>query len=102
VRRPLYRVFRIPLAQAVAVDLLFKDDIVSRQSVTVRDAKSLGMKGNDQYVVVEGSESGVARAAELLKDVAKPLGVKDADAVYRQFKSQDEAAASGMGFIFGP
>ncbi len=84
------------------MDHLFKDDIVSRQSVTVRDAKSLGMKGNDQYVVVEGSESGVARAAELLKEAAKPLGKKEADAVYRQFKAQDEEAASGMGFIFGP
>lgn len=98
----MYRVFRLPAPQAASVDVLFKDDIVSRQSVIARDAKSLGLKGNDHYVVVEGSEAGVARATELLKDIAKPLGEKEADSVYRRFKSQDEEAASGMGLIFGP
>jgi hypothetical protein len=98
----VYRVYRLPATQAANVDLLFKDDIVGRQSVTVRDAKSLGLKGNDEYVVVEGSEAGVARAAELLKSIAKPLDAKKADAVYRRFKAQDEEAASGMGLIFGP
>ena len=101
-RQLVYRVFRFPAAQTEKADLLLKDDLVSRQSVTVRDATSLGLPGTDRCVLVEGSEAGVARAVELLKGISEPLGGAEADGVYRRFRSQDEEAASGMGFIFGP
>lgn len=97
----MYRVFRLTPAQADQVNVLTADDVVSRQSVTVRDAKSLGLKGDGRYVVVEGSEAAVARATELLKGIP-PLKGTEADDVYRRFRSQDEQAASGMGLIFGP
>ena len=100
-RRDVYRVFRLTPAQADQVNVLTADDVVSRQSVTVRDAKSLGLKGDGRYVVVEGSEAAVARATELLKGIP-PLKGTEADDVYRRFRSQDEQAASGMGLIFGP
>ena len=100
-RRDVYRVFRLMSAQADQVNVLTADDVVSRQSVTVRDAKSLGLKGDDRYVVVEGSEAAVARATELLKGIP-PLKGAGAEDVYRRFRSQDEQAASGMGLIFGP
>ena len=98
----MYRVFRVPAAKASQGEVVWKDDVVSRQSVTARDAKSLGMPGDDRYVLVEGSDAGVARAAELLKDIAKTLKGADAEVVYRRFRAQDESAASGMGLIFGP
>jgi len=101
VRRDVYRVFRLTPAQADQVNVLTADDVVSRQSVTVRDAKSLGLKGDSRYVVVEGSEAAVARATELLKGIP-PLKGAEAEDVYRRFRSQDEQAASGMGLIFGP
>jgi len=81
---------------------LRKDDLVSRQSVTERDARSLGLPGDDRYVVVEGTDAGLARAIDLLKDVARPMDGADAERVYRRFRAQDEEAASGMGLIFGP
>ncbi|MGI0147966.1 MAG: hypothetical protein ACREDF_00335 [Thermoplasmata archaeon] len=98
----MYRIFRFPVAQIEKSNLLLKDDLVSRQSVTTRDAKSLGLPGDDRYVLVEGSEAGIARAVELLKEVAKPLEGTDAEDVYRRFRTQDEQAVSGMGLIFGP
>ena len=101
-RRPVYRVFRFPAPQAEKADLLLMDDVVSRQSVTVRDARSLGFAGADRYVLVEGSEVGMARAVELVKGIAHPLDGAEAEGVYRRFRAQDEEAASGMGFIFGP
>src|SRR2546421_10989971 len=101
VRRDVYRVFRLTQAKADQVNVLMADDVVSRQSVTVRDAKSLGLKGDDRYVLVEGSEAALARAVELLKGIT-PLKVAEAEDVYRRFRSQDEQAASGMGLIFGP
>jgi len=98
----VYRVFRVPSAQASRADVVWKDDLVSRQSITSRDAKSLGLPGGDRYVLVEGSDAGVARAMELLKDLALALAGAEAERVYRQFRAQDEEAASGMGLIFGP
>ncbi len=101
-RAPVYRVFRVPAVHAPKADVLWKDDVVSRQSVTARDAKSLGLPGDDRYMVVEGSEAGIARAVELLKDVARPLDGAEAERVYGRFRAQDEDAASGMGLLFGP
>ena len=98
----MYRVFRLPAAQAPRADILRKDDLVSRQSVTERDAKSLGLSGDDRYVVVEGTDAALTRAIDLLKDVARPMDGADAERVYRRFRAQDEEAASGMGLIFGP
>lgn len=98
----MYRVFRLPPAHASSADALLNDDLVSRQSLTVRDARSLGLGGDERYVLVEGSDAALGRAAELLKDVARPLPQRDAEDVYRRFRSQDDAAATGMGLIFGP
>lgn len=101
-RLHVYRVFRLPAAHAPRADILWKDDLVSRQSVTERDARSLGLPGDDRYVVVEGTDAGLARAIDLLKDVVRPMDGADAERVYRRFRAQDEEAASGMGLIFGP
>lgn len=98
----MYRVFRLPAGQATKADLLLQDDLVSRQSVIARDAKSLGLSGDDRYVIVEGSDAGVARALDLMKDVIRPLEGAEAEGVYRRVRSQDEDAVSGMGLIFGP
>src|SRR5207253_958170 len=76
VRRDVYRVFRLTPAQADQANVLTADDVVSRQSVTVRDAKSLGLKGDSRYVVVEGSEAAVARATELLKGIPPLKGAE--------------------------
>ncbi len=101
-RPSVHRVFRLPPAHASQADVLLQDDVVSRQSVVARDAKSLGLLGEDRYVIVEGSDAGVARAVELLKDIVKPLDGPAAEDVLRRIRSQDDEAASGMGLIFGP
>ncbi len=98
----MYRVFRLPAANASKIDLLLHDDLVGRQSVIMRDAKGLGLRGEDRYIVVEGTDAGVARAVEILKDVAPALKGAEAEDVYRRIRAQDDEAASGMGMIFGP
>jgi hypothetical protein len=102
VASPVYRILRFPPEAAEKASLLLHDDIVSRQSVTARDAKSLGLPGNDRYVLVEGSDAAVTRAVELTKGIAGALPAADAERIYRRFQSQDDEAASGMGLIFGP
>ncbi len=98
----MYRIFRVPAGQAGKIDELLKDELVSRQSLVVRESRSLGVGGEGSLVLVEGSEAGLARAEALLKDVGKGLAGAEAENAYRRFKEQDEDAASGMGLIFGP
>lgn len=101
-RPRVYRVFRLGPAHASKVDLLLKDDLVSRQSVIARDAKSLGFAGEDRYVLIEGTDAALARAVDLLKDAGKPLAGPEAEDVHRRVRAQEDDAASGMGLIFGP
>ncbi len=93
--------FRVPSARASQIEAVLKDDLVSRQSILVRDAKSLGVGGEGTIVLVEGTEAGVARAETLLKDVALVMQGMEAEDAYRRFRSQDDDAAAGMGLIFG-
>lgn len=95
----MYRVFRVPATQAAKIDALLKDNLASRQSIVVREARTLGVGGEGSLVLVEGSEQGVAAAEKILESLR--LGAEDAEAVYRKFKAQDEDAASGMGLLFG-
>ncbi len=97
----MYRVYRIPVAKMSAMELVYKDNLAGRQSVTVRDAKTLGVGGEGSLVLIEGSDDGIARADTLLKDAATILSGAEAETAYRAFRAQDEDAASGMGFVFG-
>lgn len=98
----MYRVFRFPPAKAEKATILLTDDVVGRQSVTTREARSLGLSGDDRYVIVEGVESALARAVDLMKGSAEPLGGAEAEKIYQRFRVQEDQAASGMGLIFGP
>lgn len=97
----MYRVYRIPTAQLPAVDPVYQDNLAGRQSITVREARSLGLRGEGSLVLVEGSDEGVARADALLKDAAQALAGAEAEDAYRAFRAQDLDAASGLGFVFG-
>ncbi len=97
----MYRIFRIPQAKLAAVDMVYKDSVAGRQSITVRESRTLGVGGEGSLVLIEGSDEGVTRAVGLLKDSATLLMGADAEAAYRAFRSQDDEAASGMGLVFG-
>lgn len=97
----MYRVFRILPEKLATLDAVYHDSVAGRQSITVRDARTLGVGGDGSLVLVEGIDEGVARAEALLKDAATPLTGADAERAYTAFRAQDEDAASGMGFVFG-
>ena len=97
----MYRVYRIPNAKLGALDAVYKDDLAGRQSITVREARTLGVSGEGSLVLIEGGDVGVTRADELLKEEGAILTGTDAETAYRAFKSQDEDAASGLGLVFG-
>ena len=97
----MYRVFRLLPTNLPALDAVYHDNVAGRQSITVREAKTLGLTGEGSLVLIEGSDEGVARAEALLKDNATPVTGAEAEAAHNAFRSQDEDAAAGMGFVFG-
>ena len=103
----MYAVFEVKRADAARIDVTLQDhanpkvDIVSRQSIAIRDAAALGLPGEGRLVLVEGTESALTAAGELFHEFATKLAGAQAEAAYRAFKSQDEDVASGIGLIFG-
>jgi len=79
---------------------LLKDDLVSRQSITTREATALEMKSDLYLVIIEGNEKGVERAREVFKPVGEPLPEKEAKEVLDKVKAEEEKASMGVGMIF--
>ena len=88
--------------QLAAKNCLEGDDIASRMSISFRDNASLAMKDEGYYIELDGSDSQIARAKELLKEMGvKELKGKDLDKVLLAIKEQEDKADSGFGAIFG-
>lgn len=94
-----HRVFRVAGADRARLDEALGDDQLSRQSIVLRDARHFGLAEDALYLFLEGSESGMRRADEILLYFAKPAA--DADALRQALKDEEDAAASGLGSIFG-
>ena len=95
-----YQVYRVKSADRARLDAALGDDVLSRQSLQVRDARHFGRPGGDLYLFVDGSEAGIVRADALLLDFAERA--PDAERLHAQLAEEDDAAASGLGSIFGP
>ncbi len=85
---------------ATRVPELLKDDLVSRQSITTREAAALGVKLDLYLVLIDGSEAAVARARELFKGVGEPLPEDQAAEAFAKVREEEERASVGMGMIF--
>ena len=95
-----WALFSVPTAKRTELDAALHDDLLSRQSQTVRDAVSLGGPVGELFVLLEGSSEAVGRAEALLAPLGKRLGPADADPVYLRLKEEQENASSGMGLFF--
>ncbi len=95
-----WTLFSVPSAKRSELDGVLKDDVLSRQSQKVRDAGAMGGPSDATYVLLEGSADAMKRADELLGPVGTKLPGADAEALYRRFKDEEEAASAGMGLFF--
>ena len=95
-----WTIFSVPSSKRAELDAVLKDDLVSRQSQKVRDATALGGPAETAYVLVEGAEPAIRRAADLLAAIGTRLPATEGEALYRRFKDEDEAASAGMGLFF--
>lgn len=96
----VWTIFSVPSEKRAELDGALKDDLVSRQSQKVRDAAAMGGPSGATYVLVEGTPDGVKKAEELLGKAGTKLPTADAEALYRRFKDEEEAASVGMGLFF--
>jgi hypothetical protein len=94
-------IFEVKTVDAGKISTIIKDDLVSRQSIVIREANSLEMKGDVSYLKIEGSTEGLKRAEELAKELGlKKLSEKKAKPINEKIIAQEDSAATGMGMIF--
>ena len=92
----MYVIFKVKKEDRARIDEKLRIDLISRQSITVRDGDGLGLD-DAVYVLIEGSEE----AVELAKKEFDFADIPDnSQEIYSKFKAQEEDAASGMGLIF--
>jgi hypothetical protein len=96
-------VFKIEPSKAAALQTLTSDDTVSRQSIHTRDAQALGLGGNFLYMRITGSDAGVAQAKKIVMEnkIGEVLNAQEAERVSKAIDAEEDAAAEGMGMIFG-
>mgnify|MGYP001578106151 FL=1 len=97
----MFKVFSIFPADAAKIDPVLKDDLVSRQSIAVRDADPLGFPGLGILILIEGDERAVARAVELFQGISKDLSAEREVAIRKAIRDQEDDVAAGVGMIFG-
>ncbi len=83
-----------------AEDALRKDDVASRQSITVRDAKILGIEKDGSFFLIDGTEQGIEKCKELIKDFAENIDEKILEKAKKKIKEESEKAAEGFGGLF--
>lgn len=93
-------VYEFPSSKRSDVEALLDEDPLSRQSVTVKDSDSLGLDRDTVLVFLQGDEDVLEEAEAEFRELG---GEEPAEAEELQEKldEEEQAAAGGVGFIFG-
>jgi hypothetical protein len=94
-----WQVYRTKPTNRTKLEEALGDDRLSRESLQIRDARHFGVPGDWLFLFVDGSEAGITRADGLLLDFCERS--PDAQVLHDLLVAEDEAAASGLGSIFG-
>ncbi len=96
-----YAIFSVDKSFASKINSILKDDLISRQSISIRDASALNIEKDVRYVLIEGSDEAIKKAEELFKETGKREGEDAAKNIYNKIKDEEGDAAQGVGLIFG-
>ena len=80
-------------------DILKKDDIVSRGSITIKSPSSLDMKEEGYFFILDMPEESIKRTEDLVKGLAKKH--PHAKEIIKKVDDQENAAMEGFGNILG-
>ena len=97
----MYVIFRIDKEKTGKMNEALKDDLVSRQSIVIREAKVLGEDMEGTLLLVEGTEEALDRAKEIFEGIGEALQEDKAKSAYDKFKAEEDTVADGVGFLFG-
>jgi hypothetical protein len=97
----MYVIFSIDKERTAKMNEALKDDIVSRQSIVIREAKVLGEDMEGTLLLVEGTEEAVERAKEIFKEIGEALPEDRLKSAYDKFKAEEDTVADGVGALFG-
>ena len=96
-----YVIFSVEKTQVSKVNQILRDDMVSRQSIVLRDASALNIEKDVRYVLIEGTDEAIKKAEELFAEVGKKEDEDEAKNIYNKIKTEESDAAEGVGLIFG-
>ena len=75
-------------------------DVAAKESITIRDAKALGLSHDGSFFYVSGTDHGVNKCKELIKDLVTEMNEKELHKAIDEIKKEEEKAAEGFGSIF--
>jgi uncharacterized protein YaaR (DUF327 family) len=75
-------------------------NLASKQSIAIRDAKSLEIEKDGSFFLISGTEEGVAKCKELIKEFVEKIDEKYLEKAKEKVKEEEEKAAEGFGGLF--
>ncbi|MBI4167927.1 MAG: hypothetical protein HY515_03145 [Candidatus Aenigmarchaeota archaeon] len=79
---------------------LLKDDLVSRQSLTFRNAANFDSKEDAVCVRISGSEEALFKAKEIIAGKGKLIEGAEKERILKQIADEEDVVAQGFGNIF--
>lgn len=80
-------------------EILLKDDVVSRASLTFKEAKNFGRE-EGYYCYVSGTDDQCKKVLELAKDLSKEIKDKKKEEIINKIKEEENKANIAFGGIF--
>ena len=82
-------------------DKLLKDELVNRQSITIRSARILDFNKDGNYIYITGSEESIEKAKEIVGESVQEVEDDEATEVISRIEESEDSVAAGLGGIFG-
>ncbi len=76
-------------------------DLAAKQSITVRDAKSLDIEKDGSFFLIDGTEDGVEKCKELINEFVEEVDEEHLNKAKEKIKEEEEKAAEAFGGILG-
>lgn len=95
-----YVIVKIPKEKSTVLGKIVQDDLVSRQTIAVREGEGLGIESKDTFVLVEGSKEALDKVEEIIGEDAELINGDEKEDIYGRIKEAEEKVAEGLGMMF--
>ncbi|MGA1847728.1 MAG: hypothetical protein ACMUHB_00175 [Thermoplasmatota archaeon] len=96
-----FEIIKLPKGKSAVLGKIVQDDLVSRQTIVVRDMVSLNLEGEDTLVLIEGSKEALEKAMEIVGDEGTSLSGEEKQKIHKIIMDAEENVAEGLGLMFG-